>query len=1033
MVLGGADAAGSLYDDVWESVDDGSSWSLVVQSADWSARSNFATVIHKEKGVEYLYIMAGFQWMDHSREYYLNDVWRMRASDRYCRFELVKVLSSSGKFTPRAYTVAMSLNGFIYLIGGCAEKQCSLVHDDVLVSAEGALWSSVSLLDYDQKPTNALWSAFLFANCGQLMGTVHQGTIYLMGRKSETRVARLYPRDTAFSLSVAYVSEIPVRVGGRGRQGGMLFSFLGNLWLLGGMSATGGLGSDILMSADGSEWTLLQTSPAFPARHSFAGTLFRGRICVMGGQSEANPQLVYSDVCCTVLPAFPAPFLLGTQASDVSPSPGSIIDLGADLPHPAAVLINLALLPPKPATSEMKSSFRGSAPAVLRVQVSQGSNLIQTYEWEVRYGSSVTVNNSSRVIFNGEIVSVPLPAWSGGLRQTVAVSAKVSFFPEEPFKDSDTSSRIFTIRQKLPPPVLSPLLRPHTAQTFVDDELGQATWWCWADAAVSSTCYWRISCKPHTLNPGDLDASTLLVVQWALTIQGNDGKGARTTSGTALSPYDIETLGGPFELRASCRGVPWPQSTTAEWNIIVVADAQGLTEAPPLAATTARPRDSFTTPAPVPFTSPSPPPPPQLFSSPPPPPPPPPKVEVMDVRMWCGREAKDKYESAGTACDHAGAGASIQARYRKTAGGDLVQLGGRYMETVVSIDIGGRACTSLACIRKDDEPNVQVALPWEASFVSICQCYSPPGVGAAIIRVSYGGREHAGAGNAHLTLHWVYHYGPPLITGVFSDPGPTAGGGLITLLGVSFGSLMAGHVSKNSVYWGEGTQPATLGSFTWQHLPGVSVEVLVGTSQAQSVIWTSDSCLEISVPPGTGTSHPLRLSYATTDSHVTAASFSVASRVGGGQPGGVALYNYSAPLIHKLEPSEAPPGGFHITLIGTNFGIRESHADRVAHICSRACSYKWFSDTSLILRTPALPPSALVRPSPGLAQAESSSTVTTGGGGGGGEAARVCNEYLGLRLPVEVFVAGQYGKREDGFSYVSGTGERTGPALDLDM
>jgi hypothetical protein len=266
---------------------------------------------------------------------------------------------------------------------------------------------------------------------------------------------------------------------------------------------------------------------------------------------------------------------------------------------------------------------------------------------------------------------------------------------------------------------------------------------------------------------------------------------------------------------------------------------------------------------------------------------------------------------------------------------------------------------------------------------------------------------------------------------------------------------MAGHLSKTpgAVHLVEGTQPAILGSFTWQHLPGVSVDVVVGASRAQSAMWTSDSCLEISVSPGTGTSHPLRLSYATTDSHVTATSVSVASLVGGGQPGGVALYNYSAPLLKRLDPSRAPPGGLHITLIGTNFGIRESHADCVAHICSRACSCKWVSDTSLILRTPALPPSALVRPPPSLAQAGSSSTAATssgggggavgdsssssncvgascggggGGGGGGGEAARVCNEYLGSLLPVEVLVSGQHGKCENSFSYVSGTGERTG-------
>ena len=1032
MLLGGADAAGALHNDVWESLDDGSSWSLVSQGAAWSARTNFATVTHTVHGAEYFYVMAGFQWESQTEERYLNDVWRMLASDVYCAFELVKVLSNAGSFTPRAHAVAVSLNGYIYLIGGCAEAQCLTVHHDVLVSAAGSFWSSVSILDYDLKPTNSLWSSLLFENCGHLMGTVHDGSIYLLGRALETRVARLFAQESAFYLSVAYVSEINVRVGGSGRQGGMLFSFLGNLWLLGGMSASGGLGSDVLVSADhGSRWTLLPTSPVFPARHSFAGTLFRGRICILGGQSDTNSQQVYGDVCCTVPPAFPAPVFRGALASDAAQSPGSVVDLGTELPHPAAVLIHLALLPPKPATADGKSAFRGFPPAVLRVDVSQKGN-VQTFDWEVHYDSSVT--NSSRIIFNGKTVSVPLPAWPGALRQTVAVSARVLFYPEEPFADSGTTSRTFTIRQRLPAPVLAPVLHAHTEHDVIHDDDGHASMRCVPDASVSSRCSWRISCQPHSLSPGDMDASSHLVVQWVLSrklnLKGDDdvatedgtarSSDAEEISGVALSPCDVDMLGGQFQLRAACRGAPWPESAPSIWQLVVVADANGFLHTPPPAAATTLPIVPTTTPPPPfpppPSLPPPPPPPPPPLPPPPPPPPPPPEVDdVKGVRLWCGREAEDEdlssfdssLPSTGDAC-----GSPPQARYRSTGGGDLVQLGGRYMEAVWSIHIGGRACTALTCQRIETGPNTQDALAWAASFNSTCECYAPPGVGAAIIRLFYRGQGHAGAGNPQLVLQQVYRYGPPFITAVLTDHGPTAGGGLITLHGIAFGTLMAGV--------GDGTQSASSGSLPWQHLPGVSIDARVGDSRAEYMQWTSDSCLQISVSAGTGTSLPIHLSYATTDSYTTAASFSNALTIGGVPAGGTALYSYSAPLVHRIEPPAAPAGGYRITLLGAHFGIEESHAGRTAEMCAHVCSQRWVSDTSLILHTPQLPSGSTARASFSVHDRSSVS------GGGGHSSLRCAGSDAGCEearaCDVEVLVAGQRGKRENSFSFVSGTG-----------
>ena len=114
--------------------------------------------MHKTNDVEYIYVLGGFERevnQDHrivsstllllprpscSRRVssvnqltcfqpqggtlqggrYLDDVWRMPASDTSGTFEVVKVLSGSSPFDARAFALALSYNAYIYLIGGCS-------------------------------------------------------------------------------------------------------------------------------------------------------------------------------------------------------------------------------------------------------------------------------------------------------------------------------------------------------------------------------------------------------------------------------------------------------------------------------------------------------------------------------------------------------------------------------------------------------------------------------------------------------------------------------------------------------------------------------------------------------------------------------------------------------------------------------------------------------------------------------------------------------------------------------------------------
>jgi hypothetical protein len=221
VLLGGADAEGTLYRDLWASSADGKlqQWTLVSQYAEFSARTNFATVVHSTTGTNYLWVIGGVTVEfdadgGNAREVFLNDVWRMPLwqSRLSGEFEEVSYIDHSSSFTPRAYSLAVSLRGFIYLIGGCSGAQCADLQQDVLVSASGTYWQLVQIMGYDG-PTDFLWSEFLFEGLGRLMGTVTVPVIVRVYMVSVTVIVRVYMVSVTVIVRVYMVSvTVIVRV-----------------------------------------------------------------------------------------------------------------------------------------------------------------------------------------------------------------------------------------------------------------------------------------------------------------------------------------------------------------------------------------------------------------------------------------------------------------------------------------------------------------------------------------------------------------------------------------------------------------------------------------------------------------------------------------------------------------------------------------------------------------------------------------------------------------------------------------------------
>ena len=137
-------------------------------------------------------------------------------------------------------------------------------------------------------------------------------------------------------------------------------------------------------------------------------------------------------------------------------------------------------------------------------------------------------------------------------------------------------------------------------------------------------------------------------------------------------------------------------------------------------------------------------------------------------------------------------------------------------------------------VKRFDAARVPVAVCPCVSPCDYVQCFAPPGIGIAKLELSYN--------DAQLSdLRWAYRYGPPVITAMTSQPGPTAGGGVIRVDGLGFGTLLAGRV------WSGGSLSPCLGTEHGcrEHDMSASftLSASVGETQAQRVTWTSGTPL----------------------------------------------------------------------------------------------------------------------------------------------------------------------------------------------
>jgi len=287
----------------------------------------------------------------------------MDAASSSGSFSVIKVLSNEGVFTPRAFPACVSYAGSIYLLGGCSGAACSVIHQEILTSGNGAMCNQVIGVGCQDKPTGLLWSSSFFQNCARLMAVVHEESIYVIGGRSglETRVVCMSSHPAGASLlSIQALPPVPSEMTGFGRQQSSLVTLLGKLWVLGGKNDEGWRGKDLLVlltNADSAKhWALVDPVTPFPGRYAGSGVVVRGRMCVMGGVSVESGG-VLGDVCCAIRPAFPPPAFT-FQAPISGGNCNGQHTATADLSYPAYIYVCVRNLPRKP-----ESRYTGTSTA----------------------------------------------------------------------------------------------------------------------------------------------------------------------------------------------------------------------------------------------------------------------------------------------------------------------------------------------------------------------------------------------------------------------------------------------------------------------------------------------------------------------------------------------------------------------------------------------------------------------------------------------------------------------------------------------
>ncbi|MDD4138316.1 MAG: kelch repeat-containing protein, partial [Methanoregula sp.] len=263
LVMGGINR-GTLFNDVWQSTDDGATWTEINASAGWSKRYSPSCVVLPDGDIV---LMGGEEYV--ARRYRdTNDTWR--STDNGVTWTL---MNANANWSARYFHRSVALpDGSIVLMGGINKGGTSF-NDTWRSTDKGATWTQVN-------PSSGWSVRHLFSSVAAA-----DGSIVLTGGEEDIGRRTRDTNDTWRSTDKGYTwTEMNASSGWPARQSHTSVATAdGSILLMGGVSTSNY--NDMWRSTDnGATWTEMNAIRQFSARADHSSVaLPDGNILVIGG------------------------------------------------------------------------------------------------------------------------------------------------------------------------------------------------------------------------------------------------------------------------------------------------------------------------------------------------------------------------------------------------------------------------------------------------------------------------------------------------------------------------------------------------------------------------------------------------------------------------------------------------------------------------------------------------------------------------------------------------------------------------------
>ena len=247
--------------DVWSS-ENGTSWTLVTSSAQWTGRRYHAAAVFADK----MWIIGG----QTSYRDFLSDVWCSEDGENWTQTATLPGPSGAG-------AAAVAFDNKLWVMGGRYYNGSTTVRlDHIYRSANGTEWTQVT--------TSAPWGPRTYFNLA-----VFDDKMWLMAGYTSLGAQNDVWYSEDGSLWVQPLQTAPWEE----RASAFLFVHDSKMWLLGGDGK-----EDLWYSDDGLLWNEIPVLEGWISRTSFASVLFRKRFWIFGGRHSYHGN---NEVYCTAL------------------------------------------------------------------------------------------------------------------------------------------------------------------------------------------------------------------------------------------------------------------------------------------------------------------------------------------------------------------------------------------------------------------------------------------------------------------------------------------------------------------------------------------------------------------------------------------------------------------------------------------------------------------------------------------------------------------------------------------------------------